>query len=302
LQPIVDRPPQGEEGRIIVTESLTALAVAQQYAGRYQAAESLNRRALELDRALHGNAHPRVAYDLSNIASARATLGHYSEAESLYREAASILEHWYGLDNPDTVEVESFVALMAMQDGKDMEAERLLKNVLPMQERAYGTRIHPTIAFTYDTLGKLAVKRANLAEAEADFTRSAEITGKLFGKSDYKTAITINDLAGVLVKEGQYARAEQIVRPAVKALTERPLPGNKSVGIAQLNLGEALLGQKRYSDAETPLLAAYGILHDQPGPYTSRFQDTRKDLGRVYDALGQPTKAAKFRTELAVQK
>lgn len=292
LQPIVDRSPEGEEGEVILSESLTALADAQQYSGRYETAEALNRRALELDRKLHGNAHPRVAEDLANIGTTEATLGHYPEAEGLYRQAAGILEGWYGADHPETVQAKSFIALMAMQDGKEEEAEKLLKNVLPMQERAYGTSINPNIALTYDMLGKLAVKKGNLVEAEADFSRSAEITDKLFGESDYKTAICENNLANVLVKEGQYARAEKVVRPAVKALTARPMPGNKSVGMAQLNLGEALLGQKRYAEAEAPLEAAYGIFKDHPGTYAPRLEEARKDLAQVYEKLKQPERAA----------
>jgi hypothetical protein len=45
--------------------------------------ESLNRRALDLDRKVHGNLHPRVAEDLSNIATAKTTTGKYAEAEVL---------------------------------------------------------------------------------------------------------------------------------------------------------------------------------------------------------------------------
>lgn len=83
-----------------LTESLTDLAVAQQYKGNYNAVESLNRRALDLDRKVHGNLHPRVAEDLSNIATAKTTTGKYAEAEVLYRQAVAIVESWYGPDNP----------------------------------------------------------------------------------------------------------------------------------------------------------------------------------------------------------
>jgi tetratricopeptide (TPR) repeat protein len=243
-----------------------------------------------------------IAYDLSNIATAEMTRGHYSEADKLYRQAAGILDGWYGADNPETVQVKTFVALAAMQSGKGPEAEELLKNVLQMQERVYGTDIHPSIAFTYDTLGKLADKRGDLQDAELDFGHSAEINNKLFGERDYKTAICVNNLGGMLVKEGQHARAEKILRPAVTALTAQPRPGNKSLGIAQLNLGEALLGQKRYGEAAAPLAAAYSIFGDQPGTYIGKLQDARRDLVEVYGALKQPEKEAKFRAELARQK
>ena len=299
LQPIVDRPPRNEEEQIVQTESLTALAVAQQYAGHYDVAESLNRRALALDRKLHGESYPRVATDLANIATAQLTRGQYAEAEKLYREAENIFEHWYGEDGPDTVQLKSFIALAAMQQGRNAEAEQLLRNVLPLEERAYGTSVHATVAFTYDMLGKVALLQRNLPEAEANFSRSLEIDTKLFGEKEYKTAVAASDLAGVLVKERQFERAEKIARPAVSALTARPLPGNMSVGAVQLNLGEALLGQKRYRDAEAPIVAAHAILTNQPVAFKAKLDDSRRDLVIIYTALKEPDKAEQYRAELA---
>jgi serine/threonine-protein kinase len=176
-----------------------------------------------------------------------------------------------------------------------------LREALPRQERAFNTTVHPILAFTHDVLGKLALKRGNLAVAEAEFRRCVEINKSLLGERDYKTAITMSNLASVLVKEGRYLEAERLVRTAVAALTEKPLPGNMNVGIAHMNLGRALLGEKRFKDAEKSLLAAYEVLKNETGKPTI-IQEARTSLAEVYDALKQPESAARYRAALAAAK
>ena len=103
----------------------------------------------------------------------------------------------------------------------------------------------------------------------------------------------------IFIKKEQYDRAEPLLRETVKALTERSLPGNLSVGGAQALLGRVLLREKHYRESGEQLTAAYAILAKQPGTsYLKMLQQTREDLATVYEALHQPDKAAKFRTEL----
>jgi len=177
-----------------------------------------------------------------------------------------------------------------MRAGRSVEAEKLLRDLLPIEERAYGTSFHPTVAFAHHTLGQLAESHGNLAEAETEYGRSIEIDQKLFGASDYKTAVSTSYLAGILVKEGRYGEAERIVRPAVTALTARPLPGNMNVGFAQLNLGEAVLKQKRYQEAVEPLTAAYEILKTGSGVPKGRLEQAgaEADAGDGEAAVSGP--------------
>ncbi|HYK60909.1 MAG TPA: tetratricopeptide repeat protein [Bryobacteraceae bacterium] len=107
--------------------------------------------------------------------------------------------------------------------------------------------------------------------------------------------ISANNLAEVLLKEHHYARAETLQRSTVQALTEKPLPGNMNVGLAELNLGESLLRQNRYQEAVAPLLAAYEVLNRGGAPYATRLDATRRYLAEAYEKLGQPNNAARFR-------
>ncbi len=297
LEPLIKIPPSGEEGTDILLESLTDLAVANQYSGHYEVAESLSRRALVLDRQLYGKSNPKLADDLANLGTTEATLGRHSEAEALYREAAGISKAWYGSDHPVTLQLTSFVALVMIQQGKLAEADPLLQQVLASQEQTYG-KTHPNVGLTLDTLGTLALKRGNLSAAEAYYSRALKIYAASFGETSRLTAMIKAHLGDVFSSERQFARAEQYFREAVKALTERPLPGNVSVGVVEASLGRALVRQNRYREAESYLTSGYAILIKQPGAFPPRLQQSREDLATVYEALQQQDKAAMFRAEL----
>ena len=99
----------------------------------------------------------------------------------------------------------------------------------------------------------------------------------------------------MLLKEHHYSRAETLLRPAVKVLTEKPLPGNMSVGLAEMNLGESLLRPNRYQEAVAPLLAGYEALKGGSASLASRLDATRRYLAEAYEKLGQPDNAARFR-------
>jgi serine/threonine-protein kinase len=298
LDPIVRVQPATEEGRFILKDSLTADGVANYYLGRYEAAESLDRRALALDRQLFDKGHPQTGTDLMNLASVKTTLVEYPEAESLYREALGIMEAWYGPDHPDTAACLTILARTLAWEGKNTEAETLAERALKIQEHTYGA-VHPYVAYSLNTLGKLATKRGDLAAAKQDLTRAVEINRTLFGEGSHFTAASRVDLAEVYLKEGQDTRAEQMLREAVNALVAKFPPGDAHIGFAELSWGRSLLREKRYAEAEKQLAAGYQILARQAHPPSDRMLDVRQDLVTVYDALNEPDKASQVRAEMA---
>jgi hypothetical protein len=72
-------------------------------------------------------------------------------------------------------------------------------------------------------------------------------------------------------------------------------------------LGEALLGQKKYADAEPLLLKGYeGLKQRQdriPSPFTQvRPREALQRLVRLYEATSQPDKAGQWRKKLEESK
>ena len=73
--------------------------------GRYEKAEPLYQRALEIREAQLGPEHPDVATSLNNLAELYRLQGRYEEAEPLYQRALGIFEAQLGPEHPNTVTV-----------------------------------------------------------------------------------------------------------------------------------------------------------------------------------------------------
>ena len=153
-----------------LAETLTELANAQFYAGHLDISNSLNLRALTMDRQLYGERHPNVAEDLINLGAIQTEWGHPAETERDYRQALDIIQNFYGKDHPETASVMTLLGRSLNAQGRFNEAADVLQDALGIQERVYG-KVHPRVASALGELGKVAMQQGKLDEAEADFQR-----------------------------------------------------------------------------------------------------------------------------------
>ena len=107
-----------------LARSLTSLATLYRAQSKYAEAESLYRRALEIDEALFRRAlkidekalgpdHPDIAISLTNLAFLYHAQARYAEAEALFRRALAIIEQAVGPAHPKVAAtLESYAALL----------------------------------------------------------------------------------------------------------------------------------------------------------------------------------------------
>jgi tetratricopeptide (TPR) repeat protein len=280
--------------------TLRQMSAAHFYAGNYDAADALTTRVLAMTRVLNGERHPLVAEDLINLGAAQHERGRYTEAERFYREALAITEPWYGKDHHQTASNLTMLGRSLVFQKRFDEAAALLQRALSIQERVYGAA-HPRVASAVNDLGNIAVQNNDLTTAEASFRRMGDIYRVVYGGKHYLVATANSNLAGVYVARKEYRQAEMLYRDAVAMYTETLSPTHLNTGIARGKLGRALLRQNQYAEAETELLAGYEILTKQTSPSVSWVRFAREDLVALYDATGQPERAAPFRAELAAK-
>jgi tetratricopeptide (TPR) repeat protein len=151
-------------------------------------------------------------------------------------------------------------------------------------------------------LGKLALRKGDLAAAEPELRAALNINRKLFPKNDLRTTASESALANVLLKEGKYQAAEDTVRSTVQVMAASPFAKKDESAIVGLMLGEAILKQHRYREAQPLLLESYTILSKSTrkgyAPYVSR---SREDLTELYRALHQTDKIAALENAAAAQ-
>lgn len=277
--------------------TLSELANTHFYLGHYDTSDALNRRVLEMQRQLYGERHPRVADTLINLGEDQFQWGHYDQAEKFERQALDINRSWYGNDHPETADTLTIIGQAVAFQGRYDEAVDLLEQSLAILEHVYGP-VHPRVAYALNELGLTEMKQGKLDQAEVRFRRVLAIYRSVYGEHHYLIGIAFSNLGGVYLARKQYAQAESMCRQAVAHYVESLSPNHLNTGIARIKLGRALLGERRYTEAEVESLAGYAILTRQTSPTVTWLKSAREDLVAEYDALGQPEKAQKFRSEL----
>jgi serine/threonine-protein kinase len=267
------------------------------YAGDLATAEEVGRRALAMTRQVNGARHALVAEDLINLGAVQHERGQYAEAERYYREALSISEGWYGTEHYKTASNLTMLGRSLQMQKHYDDAAVVLRRAVAIQERVFGP-MHPRVASAVNDLGAVAQNRGDLDEAEAAFTRMAGIYRTVYGEKHYLIGIAMSNLASVYVLRHDPRRAEPLYRQAIAMFTETQSPQHLNTGIGRIKLGRALVGQSRYAEAETELLAGYDILTKQTSPSVPWLRAAREDLVKLYTASKQPEKAKKFQAEL----
>ena len=229
--------------------ALSELASAHQYAGHLPEADRLNRRALEVDRRLHGELHPSVAHDLLNLAAAAETRGEYAEAERMEREALAIFERWYGADHPETASAMMILARALVLQQQLEPASGFLYRARDVFTRAY-TEPHRRVGLIHNEIGVLASRRGRYDEAILAFTRALDVYRQVYrdGKSQY-ISVGLANLGGAHYDKGDYPAAEKYLTDAVALSSEVLTRDHTNTAIAQVKLARVLVRLQRYGDA-----------------------------------------------------
>jgi tetratricopeptide (TPR) repeat protein len=215
--------------------------------------------------------------------------------ETLKRREAQL-----GPDHPDTLQTMSNLALGYQAAGK-------LELALPLYEETLKRRKarlapdHPdtltsmnNLAWGYQAAGKL-----ELALPIYEDTLKA-IKAKL-GPDHRNTLTILNSLGDGYIRAGHAAKAEPLLRECL-AVREKKEPDAWTTFGTKSLLGAALLGQKKYSEAEPLLLAGYQGLKQReatiPLPAKVRLIAAVERLVRLYEATGDNVKAKEWQQKL----
>ncbi|KAK6435231.1 hypothetical protein LTR95_008583 [Oleoguttula sp. CCFEE 5521] len=138
-----ERSRRKEQDQIGWSRSLSDLAAALQYQGKYEAAETMNRPALEGREKALGKEHPDTLTSVSNLALVLQYQGKYEAAETMNRRALEGYEKVLGKEHPVTL-MNVYCLAYLLHQKADFAA------AIPLYERAcsgYVVRLgqsHPT--------------------------------------------------------------------------------------------------------------------------------------------------------------
>ena len=219
---------------------------------RAKEAESLYRRALELNEKELGTEHPNIAVNLNNLAEALRLSGKSEEAEALFRRALRIDESVLGPQNPTVATVLNNLAKVLRDTNRPAEAESLFNRALAIDQTSFG-RMHPVVARDLKNLSKFFKIWNRAADAEPLMQRVIDILQDMerqSGSPVRELGPAFNFQAQLLTETNQLADAENCYRKAL-ALDE------KNYGVHSVPVERDLRGLAQLLKAtQRPQLAA----------------------------------------------
>jgi tetratricopeptide (TPR) repeat protein len=166
-----------------------------------------------------------------------------------------------------------------------------------MQRKLLGEQ-HPDIASSLNNLAQVLRERARLTEAETMFRDALAMRKKLLRDDHPDVTASLFDLARVLHDQRKLAEAEASIRECL-AIRERHSPDDWQTFDARSLLGGLLLDQKKSTEAEPLLQSGFAGMKQRedkiPAPFKARLKETTDCLLQLYEAQGQPDKAAEWK-------
>ena len=274
----------------LVAQASSDLAQLLQDTNRFEEAELLMRRALEIDVAAFGEQHPTVATDLCNLATLLQDTNRLGEAEPLMRRMLEIDVATFGEQHPTVATDLCNLAALLQDTNRLGEAEPLMRRALEIDVAAFGKQ-HPTVATDLCHLATLLQDTNRFEEAEPLMRRALEIDVDALGEQHPTVAIDLNNLAKLLQDTNRIEEAEPLMRRAL-AIDEVAF-GEQHPTVANRldNLAQMLQETDRSREAE-PLMwraleideAAFGVQHPMVALRLNNLAILLRDTNRIEEA------------------
>ena len=291
-----------------VAVTLVELGRSYQDAGFNQRAEPLLREALAIRRKVLGEAHGEIANSLTGVASVLRLNGDLAGAEAVLRDSLERNRRIRGEDHPNTGTTLHDLALVVAARGDNTSAESLFREALNIHRKALGNK-HPDVAATQNGLSRVLLAQGRSDEAIAALNEAVNIARVAMGSDHQLLAIYTINLASARLARGDAQQAETLLREGlrIRALSPGMVPRRRrtfpqddwSIGATESLLGASLVALRRYSEAETMLLAARRDLEALPQPSQLDITKTIGRLIELYAAWGKRDQAALYRAQLA---
>jgi serine/threonine-protein kinase len=276
-----------------IAKSLSSLATLLWRKGDYEAAESEAREALALTQMLYPEPHQDVAESLLSLANIMADRGDYDTADSLFEAAIVTYGQVFGSGAPHVARVKNDFAGRLSDRGEFERADPLYREALPVYRDVLGND-HPFTAIVKGNLASALYGLSETDEAER-LWREAIATLREASVAPTFAVRPLIGLASLLMDRDAYREAEPLLREALSILKDAPPDTRWQVVEAQSRLGDCLVVQRRFEEAESLFLDSYTQLREERGLEDPNTQQALERLAGLYDVWGRPAEADRYR-------
>jgi serine/threonine protein kinase/Tfp pilus assembly protein PilF len=279
--------------------SMNNLAILYRHEGRFEEAGTLLLEALAGWRRTRGAEHPLTLQATNNLVVLRMVQGRLAEAEPLAVELLAARRRVQGAEHPQTLMSMHNLARLYQLLGKLGEAGALAAKALEAHRRTMGPG-HPGTMASLSTLAIVQRARGKPAEAEALFAELLAARRGMQGPEHPEVARTLVDLGRTQLELGKFIEAEVRLREGL-AILVKVRPDHWERFDAEVLVGAALAGQRKYAEAETMLLSGYEGLKakasSMPVPNRGVVDNAVRRIVELYTAWGKPERATEWRAK-----
>jgi serine/threonine-protein kinase len=316
---------------------ISAQAFLEETKGNFEEAGRLHENALAMARSLYPEDHVVLAESLSSMAGFYRVVDDAASAEPLLREAIAMLDRLYGGEHPLAFKVQRQLAGLLRNTRRLEEAEPMYEQIIAGQERMLGPdhhelastwngysqllsdigdrdraieanfnniRIvekindgpHPSLGPGYNNHAFLLRNAERFDEAIVYFKRSLEMQDAVGLPPDHvNRTFPSAGLASVYYRQGRYEEAEPIFREMLEIRAAGFGESHRLTSEIKSDLAAVLTALGNYDAAETLLLDVYPRFMDDRGVDDPRTQRAARRLAELYEAIGEPQRAAPYR-------
>jgi serine/threonine protein kinase/tetratricopeptide (TPR) repeat protein len=280
--------------------------------GKHDRAVALSQQALDLYKARLGPDHPDTLRCMNNLAGAYWRGGKLDRSVPLFEDTLGRQTRKLGRDHPETILTIANLGINYRDAGRIQEAIPLLEEALDRANKlkpfpAVLTDLPAMMIETYDRAGLTAksepLRRQLLAQLRTRIERMsnlAQVDAEMVPLAD-----ALAQLGRNLLQQQKWTDGEPILRECL-AIREKKLADDWTTFNTKSMLGGALLGQKKYAEAEPLLLAGYEGMKARdakiPSQGRPRVAAALERLVQLYEATGKKDDAARWRKELDARK
>lgn len=246
----------GQQSGIARAQLVSAMGRLYLDRGDWIEAEKYLKESASLLRASNTQESFELVDVLRDLSSVQVWKGDMVTAEKTIREAVAISHAHLNARHPARVTAEGVLAELLANIGRhDKEAADLLQSVLQSRRVLYG-EASSEVADTLDVLARVRDRQGEPAEAEELLRQAVDIQERAVGPNHFLVGYQHTSLAMLLLKRNKLTAAEEQVQFALHIYAKALPADHQYTAAAEHVLGEVLIAQGRYREAEQVLLTA----------------------------------------------
>lgn len=256
-------------------------------------AETLLKRALQTYRERLGDNSTYTTWALHYLGDFYVRRSEYQQAEPLLLEALTTSRAIHPQGHSEVLRDAKSLVFLYLRQSDYQKAEFYARQVWNLSQTLYGADAPDTLVEQI-VLATTLERQNKLAEALELFT---DVVARQRQTAHDDLALGLVGLSRVLLKQGDYQKAEPLVREALK-IRQATLPeGDWQLANAESLLGEVYVFQNNYQEAEPLLVKSYETIRDALGSEDLRTREALARVIRLYEAWNKAELARQYEQE-----